>query len=154
MPVVGRPWSVDSSNLIVSRQRTTFVVNETRLKSLFSTPLLVLSGRAGLLIQPIWMHFRRLAGTAYTLNGSAAIGFYYGATAVTTINNTPLLTGTTEVASVLYYFASTISTTLFATGTGTNLTFANDVADLTLGTGNLEVTLVFDLVPFNMSQYV
>lgn len=133
----------------------TYVPSATLL-ALFTTPVTLVAAQAGIFYLPKQVHFFKEAGTAYTLNGSTAIGVYHSTVAglaVGTVNPA----GFMDQVTALTAFANgpNALTVPFGSFTGAQITaainaplvLANAVANLTVGTGGLFVTVLYEQWP-------
>ena len=144
------------NNMIRQSLYAKLYVTNAQLLSLFTTAITIVTGQAGLFYIPKSVHISKEAGTAYTLNGSGAIGLYHGTvagTAVGTVNPT----GFMDQAGALTAFANgpnaltspfgSFTAAQITAGNGAALVIANAVANLTVGIGGIFVTVLYEQWP-------
>lgn len=157
MPVIGHPWRPGNT---VPRQFSRLVVSSTQLLSLFSTAVTLVPGVSGYFYIPRFVHLVKDAGTAYTLNGSTAIGIYHGSVAglaVATVNpvgfmdQTGQLTAFASGPNALTVPYGSFTAAQITAANGAALVIANAVANLTVGTGNLTVLCVYEVWPMTFA---
>lgn len=131
-------------------------VTNAELLALFTTAVTIVPAQPGFFMIPNAVHFVREAGTAYTLNASTAIGIY-GSTvagqALATVNPAGLMDQAAQ--TVAFANAPNALTSALGSFTGAQITalinaplvIANAVANLTVGTGDLVVSLFYTQYP-------
>jgi hypothetical protein len=123
------------------------VVASSDLKSAFSVPIdvypavpsatLVLNGRVTI---------RKLAGTAYTLNGNTTLVLQRGASALLNITLSGFLDQTIERNYNWYGGggATVLTNSVALSAVGTSLSIKLNVADMVVGSGDLEIALAVE----------
>lgn len=126
----------------------------TQLRSLFTAPVTILPGQAGIVYMARSVHWMKEAGTAYTLNGNATLRIDWsngGATAQVAsagfMDQVGQLTAFSQGVSTFATFNTTISAPLMTAYNGSVLRLGADTADYTGGSGGLFVTLLYEQWP-------
>jgi hypothetical protein len=146
--VIGRPFR---SEVLVPRRFSRLVVTNAQLLNLFTTQITLVPGVSGFFYVPRWFHAVKDAGTAYTLNASTSFGIYWtniaGAAAATVAP-----AGFLDQTGQLTIFGSGPFTASVVTAiNGAPLVVGNNVANMTLGTGNVTIFCIYDIWPMSFA---
>lgn len=135
-------------------------IPSSSLLTLFTTAVTVVAGQSGIFYIPKRVHLQKEAGTAYTLNASTAIGLFHGTLAGLAIATVPTA-GFMDQTGQLTVFSNAPATTTVPFGSltpaqvtaanGAALVVANNVANMTLGTGGLLVTVLYEQWPMTVA---
>jgi hypothetical protein len=144
------------NNMIRQQLYVKLYVTPAQLLSLFTTAITLVPGQPNLFYLPRSVHISKEAGTAYTLNGSTAIGLYHGTVAglaVGTVNpagfmdQTGALTAFAIGPTALTAPFGSLTAAQITSANGAALVIANAVANLTVGTGGIFVTCLYEQWP-------
>jgi hypothetical protein len=131
-------------------------IPSSQILTLFTTPVTLVAAQGGIFYLPKSLHVSKEAGTAYTLNGALAIGVYHTSLAGTAIatkdpsgfmDQTGVLTFFTNAPNTLGTPFGSFTTAQVTNAIGAPLVFANSVANLTVGTGGIFVTVLYEQWP-------
>jgi hypothetical protein len=144
------------NNMIRQELYAKVFIPSSQLLTLFTTPITLVLGQVGIFYIPKEVHFFKEAGTAYTLNASSAIGLYHTSVAGTAIGTVNPV-GFMDQAGALSAFcnAPAALTVPFGSFTAAQITAANNaplvianaVANMTVGTGGLFVSVLYEQWP-------
>jgi len=146
-----------SSDYALRTYRATVTLTDTQVKAMFSSPTTIVTAVSGYYIVPVWAWFEKSAGTAYTIGTATKLGLYLGSQIFISAWTMP---GFMDSASAISRFSrgpgtnltELIGQAMFASVDGVDgvaLKVQNSVADLTVGTATLKVTVLYHLVPVN-----
>lgn len=147
------------NNMIRQQFYAKLYVTSTQLLNLFTTAQTLVAGQSGLFYIPRSIHISKEAGTAYTLNGSGAIGLYHATVAglaVGTVNPTGFMDQTTAITAfangpnALTSPYGSFTAAQITSANGAALVIANATANLTVGTGGIFVTCLYEQWPMTI----
>ena len=144
------------NNLLRQELYVKLYVPSSQLLTLFTTAVTLVTGQSGIFYIPRAVHFSKEAGTAYTLNASTAIGVYHtnvAGLAVGTVNpvgfmdQAGALSAFAEAPNALTVPFGSFTAAQITSANGASLVIANAVANMTVGTGGLFVTCIYEQWP-------
>jgi hypothetical protein len=154
------------NNLLIPRKFTRYVLSPSQLRTGFSAPTIIIPGIPSTLILIKQAFFKRETGTAYTLNGATLNGLCYGTSPTigrTAIIPTTLLSSGANNLRIIYGPQSTsgtagsILTDIVANDGGAELgqpiSWFNNVANYTGGSGRLGILITYYEVDFGESNF-
>lgn len=129
-------------------------ITPAQMLTLFSAPVTLVQGQSGIFYVPKATHFRKEAGTAYTLNGSTNLKAQWSngtafsqAANAGFLDQTGALTVFAQAASSAASYYSMFSASLLTAINGASLQLTTETADLTVGTGGLFLTILYEQWP-------
>lgn len=146
------------NNMIRQEFYTKLYITSAQMLALFSTPVNIITGQSGFFFLPKSVLWIKEAGTAYTLNGSTNLKMQWSngtacaqATNAGFLDQTGQLTAFTQAASSAASYYSLFSASLMTAINGVAIQLTTETANLTVGTGGLFVTILYEQWPMSVA---